>query len=53
MQKEIVKYDEKFKTTVVEMLASGELKSIEKTKRIFNIKGSGSISKWIKKYIKK
>ena len=50
MQKEIIKYDEQFKKTVVEMLTSGELKSIEQTKRIFNIKGSGSISKWIKKF---
>lgn len=50
MQKEIVKYDEQFKKTVVDMLVSGELKSIEQAKRVFNVKGSASISKWIKKY---
>ena len=49
MQKEIIKYDEQFKRTVVDMLESGELKSIEQAKRVFNVKGS-SISKWIKKF---
>jgi len=50
MKKEIVKYDEQFKKTVVDMLERGELKSIEQAKRVFNVKGSASISKWIKKY---
>jgi len=50
MQKEIIKYDEQFKKTVVDMLESGELKSMESAKRLFNIKGSSIISRWIKKY---
>ena len=50
MQKEIIKYDEQFKRTVVDMLESGELKSMESAKRLFNIKGSSIITRWIKKY---
>ena len=31
------------------MLESGELKSMEEARRVFNIRGSSSISKWIKR----
>ena len=50
MQKEIIKYDDQFKRTVVEMLESGELQSMEQAKKVFNIKGSSIISRWIKKF---
>ena len=52
MQKEIIKYDDQFKKTIVDMLESGELKSMEEAKRLFNIKGSSIITRWIKKYDK-
>ena len=50
MQKEIIKYDDQFKRTVVDMLESGELHSMEQAKKIFNIKGSSIITRWIKKF---
>lgn len=50
MQKEIIKYDDQFKRTVVGLLETGELNSIEEAKRLFNIKGSSIITRWIKKY---
>jgi len=50
MLKEIIKYDDQFKRTVVGLLETGELKSIEEAKRLFNIKGSSIITRWIKKY---
>ncbi len=50
MQKEIIKYDDQFKKTVVDMLESGELQSMEQAKKVFNIKGSSIISRWIKKF---
>lgn len=49
MRKEIIKYDLGFKRTVISMLESGELKSMEEARRVFNIRGSSSISKWIKR----
>jgi len=50
MQKEIVKYNEDFKMTVVKLLEDGTIESIEAARRMFNIKGSSIISRWIKKY---
>ena len=52
MKKEIITYDDQFKRTIVDMLESGELKSMEEAKRLFNIKGSSIITRWIKKYDK-
>ena len=49
MRKEIIKYDLGFKKTVISMLESGELESMEQARRVFNIRGSSSISKWIKR----
>lgn len=50
MKKEIVKYSDDFKMTVVRLLEDGTIKSIESARRMFNIKGSSIISRWIKKY---
>ena len=50
MQKEIIKYDDQFKRTVVSMLESGEIDSIQKAMKIFHVKGSSIISSWIKKF---
>lgn len=49
MKKEIIKYDEQFKKTVVDMLESGEIKSIEEARRVFKIGSSSIVTKWIKK----
>ena len=48
MQKEIIKYDAQFKRTLVNMLESGELKSIEQARKIFKIGGSMTIQKFLK-----
>ena len=44
MQKEIIKYDDQFKKTVVNMLESGELKSILEAMKLFKVKGNSIIS---------
>ena len=49
MIKEIIKYDIDFKRTVVSLLESGEIKSIEEARRIFRIGGRSTVTKWIKK----
>ena len=48
MQKEIIKYDLQFKRTVVNMLESGEIKSIEQARRVFKIGGSMTVQKFLK-----
>ena len=48
--KEIIKYDDPFKRTVVSLLESGEIKSIEEARRIFRIGGRSTVTKWIKKF---
>ncbi|MBK7629549.1 MAG: transposase [Ignavibacteriales bacterium] len=50
MKKEIIKYSDDFKLTVIKLLEDGTLESIEAARRMFNIKGSSIISRWIKKY---
>ncbi len=50
MKKEIVKYSDDFKLTVIKLLEEGSIESIEAARRKFNIKGSSIISRWIKKY---
>lgn len=50
MKKEIIKYSDDFKHTVIKLLEDGTLESIEAARRMFNIKGSSIISRWIKKY---
>jgi len=48
MQKELIKYDDQFKRTLVSMLESGELKSFEEARRVFKIGGSMTIQKFLK-----
>jgi hypothetical protein len=48
MKRELVKYDDQFKRTVVKMLESGELKSLEAARRLFNIGGSNTVKKFLK-----
>jgi hypothetical protein len=48
MQKEIIKYDDQFKRTVVNMLESGEFKSIESIRKFFKIGGSDTVRKFLK-----
>jgi transposase-like protein len=50
MKKEIIKYSDDFKLTVIKLLEDGTIESIEAARRMFNIKGSSIISRWIKKY---
>ena len=50
MKKEIIKYSDDFKMTVVKLLEDGTIESIEAARRMFNIRGSGIISRWVKKY---
>ena len=50
MKKEIVKYSDDFKFTVIKLLEDGTIESIEAARRMFNIKGSSIVSRWIKKY---
>ena len=47
-KKEIIKYDDQFKRTVVKMLESGELKSLTSAKKLFKIGGSMTIQKFLK-----
>ena len=48
MKKEIIKYDDEFKRTVVNMLESGELSSMEQARKIFKIGGAMSVKNFIK-----
>lgn len=48
MKKEILKYDNQFKGTVLSLLESGQIASIEEARRKFNIGGSMTIQKWMK-----
>ena len=48
MMMERIQYDKDFKKTVVGLLENGQLSSIEEARRRFNIKGSMTVSKWIR-----
>ena len=50
MKKEIIKYSDDFKLTVIKLLEDETFESIEAARRMFNIKGSSIISRWIKKF---
>lgn len=48
MKKENIKYDREFKQTVLRLLESGRLKSMEEARRKFKIGGSTTIQKWMR-----
>lgn len=48
MQKEVIKYDLQFKRTVVNLLESGEIKSLEAARKLFKIGGSDTVKKFLK-----
>lgn len=48
MKKENVKYDREFKQTVLSLLESGQISSMEEARRKFKIGGSMTIQKWMK-----
>ena len=48
MKKENIKYDREFKQTVLSLLESGQLKSMEQARRTFKIGGSMTIQKWMR-----
>ena len=50
MQETVIRYSEAFKLKVVTELENGKLISIEQAKRKYGIRGSMTISGWLKKY---
>ncbi len=52
MEKQYIKYSPEFRKMVVDLLESGETKSISEARRKFNIGGTCTIHKWIKRYNK-
>ncbi len=50
---EVVRYSEAFKQQVLRELEEGKLESIEQARRVYGIRGGGTISYWIRKYGKR
>lgn len=50
MQTETIEYSEAFKRQVVEELERGKFRSICEANRAYNIRGSGTIQKWVRRY---
>jgi transposase-like protein len=48
MKKETIKYDKQFKQTIVNLLESGQIASMEEARRKFKIGGSVTIQKWMR-----
>ena len=49
MDKQFVKYEPHFQQMVVDLLETGKIESISEARRKFNIGGSMTIQKWIKR----
>lgn len=47
-EKILYRYDQQFKDLVIAMLESGEIKSIEESRRRFLINGHQTVQKWIR-----
>ena len=45
-----IRYSEAFKKQVVDEIASGKFPSINRARRAYGIKGSGTVEKWVRKY---
>ena len=50
MKKVEIRYTESYKRLVVSMLAEGSLKSINLARKVLDIKGSSTITRWVRKY---
>jgi len=50
---EVVRYSEAFKQQVLRELEEGKLESIEQARRVYRIRGGGTISCWMRKYGKR
>lgn len=50
MKTETIRYSEAFKRQVVEELESGKFRSICEVNRLYNIRGTDTVSRWIRKY---
>jgi transposase-like protein len=50
MSGQVIRYSEGFRLQVIGELESGKLKSVESARRRYDIKGSSTIQKWLKKY---
>lgn len=48
MKKETIKYKKQFKQTVLNLLESGQIASMEEARRKFKIGGSMTIQRWMK-----
>jgi transposase-like protein len=45
-----IRYSEAFKQQVLRELEEGKLESIEQARRVYGIRGGGTITKWIQNY---
>jgi len=50
MEKEYVRYSEAFKRQVIQDLESGKLRSLGHVRRVYGIRGSTTVERWVKKY---
>jgi len=50
---EVIRYSEAFKQQVLRELEEGKLQSIEQARRVYGIRGGGTIRYWIEKYGKR
>jgi transposase-like protein len=48
--KDVIRYSEAFKLRVVEDIACGKYKSLEEARRRNGIRGSVTLTKWLKQY---
>jgi transposase-like protein len=50
MKKEVVRYSEAFKLRVVSELESGKLRNAHEARQRYDIRGSGTVDNWLRKY---
>lgn len=50
MKKEVLRYSEAFKLQIVSELESGKLRSIFEARKRYNIRGTNTINRWVRKY---
>ena len=46
----VIRYSEAFKMKLVQEIESGKFDSIEQARRVYGIRGAGTIPTWLKKY---
>ena len=50
MKREYIRYSEAFKRQVISDLESGKLRSLGHVRRVYGIRGSLTVERWVKKY---